>query len=115
MIGEEGLHILKEAKQMGLYPALAGQLSKDFSRANVDMKFDPESLPGELAAALHEKLYQLLMERFSDYLNVLYMIDVPEGDFRRVVLTDAVEIAAAVSVLVIKREWEKVRMKHSSE
>lgn len=111
MLGEEGVQILRRAKELGLFTAVVAQLNKDFSRAHVAVKFDAGFTPEEVVTALYEKLYQLQMERFSDYLNVLYMVDVREQALRKVAPTDAVEVAGAVSVLVIAREWEKVQVR----
>ena len=103
--------ILQAAGSAGLYEGLVQQLQKDFDRANVRVHFSFEQSAEELYSALHEKIYQLLMERFSDYLNVLYVVDVPETAFRDIQITDAVEVSEEVCRLILKREWQKVQMK----
>jgi hypothetical protein len=39
------------------------------------------------------------------------VVDVPERSFREIPLTDAVEVAAEVSFLILQREWQKVLSK----
>jgi len=105
------LELLREAGQKGLYTPLVRQLHKDFERANVAVRFSETQDPETLSSLLHEKIYQLMMERFPDYLNVLYVVDVPERSFKQLELTDMVEVAAAVSFLILEREWKKVLIK----
>ncbi|MEO1009691.1 MAG: hypothetical protein AAFX53_00200 [Bacteroidota bacterium] len=105
--------LLDEAKRLDLYDALVVQLEKDFGLANIPTSFTVEGgreslLPKALRAALHEKLYVLILEKFDRYLNLLYIIDVPEKAFKGIQITDAVEVAEQVCFLVLKREFQKV-------
>ena len=111
---QQCLELLRDSEALGHYTALLGQLQKDFDRANVAFGFTADTRPETVYASLHEKMYQLIMERFRDYLNVLYFVDIPERSFRQVPLTDPVEVAAAVSYLILKREWQKIQMKLNS-
>ncbi|MEM7380604.1 MAG: hypothetical protein AAF361_05330 [Bacteroidota bacterium] len=99
-----------------LYRELVWQLRKDFELANVSTTLSngefPEKIsPEELTSLLQEKIYFLLMERFSDYLNFLYVVDVLERDFKDIPLTDAVELSKEITFLILKREWQKVLLK----
>ena len=71
-------NLIDEANKIGLYKKLITQLNKDFSLANIDLDFDEEILPSSLKLILHETIYQLIQEKFADFLNLLYIIDVPE-------------------------------------
>lgn len=103
--------VLTYAMDQGLYGALVTQIIKDFIRVNltIDLQQGPEQK--ELQAAVREKVYVLLMERFSDYLNLMYAIDIPERVFKDVKLTDTVDIAEQVTFLILKRELQKVALK----
>lgn len=103
--------LLKAASAQALYKALVVQLIKDFKRANVAHGFNQEMDPEELYIALKEKLYVLLLEDFTDYLNLMYMVDVPERAMKELELTDAVEVADQLAFLVLRREWQKVWLK----
>jgi hypothetical protein len=108
---ENSLSLLHGASAKTLYRALVKQLSKDFARANIASSFHEEITPEELLSRLKEKLYVLLLEDFTDYLNLMYIIDVPETAFKNLELTDAVEVAEQLTFLVLRREWQKVWLK----
>ena len=106
-------HLLQNAIQEQLYEKLVAQLQKDFTLANIHIDLSPADVPETVPTAilkstLHEKVYFLIMERFSEYLNLLYIVDVPEKEVKKIEATDAVEIAGQVSFLILKRAWQKV-------
>ncbi|TFG77858.1 MAG: hypothetical protein E4H26_03000, partial [Flavobacteriales bacterium] len=65
--------LLQDAIKSRLYQKLVVQLAKDFGLANVQVDFQMDIVPEQLRTILHEKIYYLIMERFSDYLNLLYV------------------------------------------
>ena len=103
--------LLQKAQEEQKYDQLVAQLKKDFGLANVFIDFTLAISPDELRATLHEKIYYLILEKFSEYLNLLYIIDVPESAFKDIRVTDAVEVAEQVSLLILQRELQKVRLK----
>lgn len=103
--------LLQQTKKELLYRNLVEQIEKDFTRANIPFDLPSEVSPFDLKKLIHEKIYMLIMEKFNEYLNLLYIIDVPEKAFKEIEVTDAVEIAEHVSVLIFKREFQKVRLK----
>ncbi|MFK7813525.1 MAG: hypothetical protein AB8B59_13615 [Maribacter sp.] len=103
--------LFEEALKEQSYQKLVIQLQKDFALANIDIDLFIEIEPSQLRTILHEKIYYLILEKFTEYLNLLYVIDVPEKAFREIQVTDVVEVAEQVTLLVLKRELQKVRMK----
>lgn len=103
--------LLLNAQENYLYSKLVAQLVKDFGLANIHVDIATDISSDELKKALHEKVYHLIMERFSEYLNLLYIVDVPEKAFKEIQVTDVVEVAAQVSFLILKRELQKVWLK----
>ncbi len=103
--------VLTYATNQGLYCALVTQIKKDFIRVNLTIDLDEVPEPKELQIVIREKLYVLLMERFSDYLNLMYAVDIPERVFKELKLTDTVDIAGQVTFLILKRELQKVESK----
>ncbi|VAW10690.1 hypothetical protein MNBD_BACTEROID03-867 [hydrothermal vent metagenome] len=103
--------LLQKAQELKLYEKLVVQLQKDFTLANVAIGLSENITPGNLKTVLHEKIYFLLLEKFPDYLNLLYIIDVPEKAFKEMPMTDVVEVAEQVTFLVLKRELQKVWLK----
>lgn len=100
--------LIQEANQLSLYNKLIFQLNKDFLYANIDLDFDEEILPTSLKLLLHEIIYKLIQEKFADYLNLLYIIDVPEQAIKELDGNDTLQLADAVTFLILKREWQKV-------
>ncbi len=104
--------LIEEANQLDLYKKLIRQLNKDFLFANIDLDFDEEILPESLKLLLHETVYVLIQEKFSDYLNLLYIIDVPEKNIKALDGNDTLKLSEKVAFLILKREWQKVWFKN---
>jgi hypothetical protein len=100
--------LFEEAQKDSLYLNLIEQLNKDFNLANEGIDFPLSILPEELKIQLHEKIYRMIQYKFAEYLNLLYIIDVPENEIKQLDGSDLVVLAEQVSFLVLKREWQKV-------
>ena len=116
MAGSEGaLQVLRQAEEAGQADLLTAQLKKDYERANIPFPLrsgGPAKMPAaEVIQRLRESLYYLLMEQFDSYLNLMYAADVREAGFRDIQATDAVEAAGQLVEVLLRREWEKVRMR----
>ena len=61
---------------------------------------------------LHETVYNLIQEKFTEYLNLLYIIDVPENQVKALDGSDTLKLSEDVSFLILKREWQKVWFKN---
>tara|TARA_R110002051_G_scaffold186206_3_gene255546 strand:- start:4518 stop:4871 length:354 start_codon:yes stop_codon:yes gene_type:complete len=87
---------------------LIQQVQKDFVLANIPLNI-PESIEyTAFVALIKEKLYFLMMEHFTAYLNLMYIIDIPENHIQNIEITDTVDVADQVTFLVLKREYKKV-------
>ena len=106
--------LIVSAEQHGLYKDLIRQLNKDLRSANVHLEFNDEALPTSLKLLLEETIHGLIHSRFDTYLNLLYIIDVPEHEVRMLGGHEAHLLAGKVTFLILKREWQKVwyRKKH---
>ncbi|MFV0539657.1 MAG: hypothetical protein ACK5MZ_00260 [Aestuariibaculum sp.] len=105
-------NLVNEAQQLQLYNNLIKQLNKDFALSNIDFNVREDIEPLSLKSALHEILYTLIQEKFADYLNLLYIVDVPEQDIKALKGDDILKLSQQVSFLVLKREWQKVWLRH---
>lgn len=101
-------HLLLEATKDNLYHNLVVQINKDFNLANESVDFALNILPDELKIQLHDKIYRLIQYKFAEYLNLLYIIDVPENEIKQLDGSDIVELSGQVAFLILKREWQKV-------
>ena len=100
--------LVAKANQADLYKNLIKQLNKDLKYANINLEFDEEVLPLSLKLLLHETIYKLIQEKFTDYLNLLYIIDVSEEKIRQLDGNDTLRMSEEVTFLILKREWQKV-------
>jgi hypothetical protein len=107
--------LLDYAVKSGRLKLLLSQLQKDYERANISFPLlgaiGSEPDPSRILQDLRESLYFLLMERFDQYLNLMYAIDVPEREFKGINVTDAVEVATQVTFLLLRREWKKIEFR----
>ena len=100
--------LLHEAESIQLYGKLLEQINKDFNLANEPIDFHPSTSPEELKIQLHEKIYRLLQHRYTELLNLLYIIDVPEDNLKQLDGADTAVLAEQIAYLVLRREWMKV-------
>lgn len=100
--------LFEQANAHELYQKLIIQLNKDLLLANVDLEFDIETLPTSLKLVLQEEVYKLIQNKFSDYLNLLYIVDVSEAKVRSIDGDDVVRLSEDVTFLILQREWQKV-------
>lgn len=100
--------LLVQAEKESLYLKLIEQINKDFNLANESVDFPLSTSPSELKVQVHEKIYRLIQYKFAEYLNLLYIIDVPEDHVKQLDGSDLVLLSEQVAFLILKREWQKV-------
>lgn len=100
--------LITEANQLQLYKKLVEQLNKDFLLANINIDFHEDILPSSLKLILHETIFDLIQNKFTDYLNLLYIIDVPEKQIKSLDGEDMLLLSEQVAFLILRREWQKV-------
>ena len=103
--------LLQYAASCQLYSKVVKQINKDFRAAQAPLELPVHIAPEALCDHLREKIYYLLLERFSDFLQLMYIVDIPETSYREIQSRDVVEIAEQIGFLVLKREWQKVWLK----
>ncbi|MBS9460873.1 hypothetical protein KIM67_00520 [Flagellimonas sp. 389] len=106
------IELLEFVHKEPLYENFLLQLKKDFSLVNIKMDFSLDVLPADLKQLVHEKIYFLLLEKHQQYLNLLYVVDIPEQAIQRISAMDEVDVSDEVCFLLLKREWQKVWFKH---
>lgn len=105
-------HLIEQANSLDLYKKLVFQLNKDFLYANIDLGFDEDILPTSLKFLLQETVYRLIQEKFTEYLNLLYIVDVSEDAVRQLDGNDTLKLSEDIAFLILKREWQKVWFRH---
>lgn len=100
--------LLAEATSKELYKKLIAQLNKDFNYATIDVVFPGTIDPQQLMIELQEIIYRLVHEKFGGYLNLLYIVDVPEKQIKALDGSDVLKMSEDVAFLILKREWQKI-------
>lgn len=100
--------LLSQAQKEQLYNQLVEQLNKDFALANEPVDLPAGVSPINIKLGLQDKVYGLIQHKFAEYLNLLYIIDVPEKEIKALNGADLMELAEQVAFLILKREWQKV-------
>lgn len=100
--------ILTTSEELSLYKKLVLQLNKDFLRANVSADFEEDIQPNKLILQLKTTISNLINEQFSEYLNLLYIIDVSEVKIKNLEANNFGKMTEQVTFLILSREWEKV-------
>ncbi|TCK65047.1 hypothetical protein DFQ05_2259 [Winogradskyella wandonensis] len=100
--------LVEEANGLKLYKKLITQLNKDLHYANVDLQFSDEVLPTSLKFLLQDTVFYLLQNKFTEYLNLLYIVDVSEVKVRALDNEDITTLSEQITFLILQREWQKV-------
>ncbi|MFT4780657.1 MAG: hypothetical protein ACJAZK_000113 [Psychroserpens sp.] len=104
--------LISKTEELELYSKLIIQINKDFLLANIDLDFDEAILPSSLKYLLHEVVFKLIQEKFAEYLNLLYIVDVSEEKIRTLDICDTLKLSEQVTFLILQREWQKVWYKN---
>ncbi|WP_040252351.1 hypothetical protein [Psychroserpens mesophilus] len=105
--------LISEAESLELYSKFIQQINKDFLLANIALDFEDTILPSSLKYLLHEIIFKLIQEKFADYLNLLYIVDVAEHKIKQLDGSDTLKLSEDVMFLILQREWQKVWFRHT--
>ncbi|MFP4844247.1 hypothetical protein [Winogradskyella sp. PE311] len=100
--------LIVEAETLNLYEKLIIQLNKDLLLANIDLEFDVETPPTSLKFMLRETVFNLIQNKFTEYLNFLYLVDVSELKLSMLNENNTNQFSEEVTFLILQREWQKV-------
>ena len=108
---QKELVIFEEINNNNLYVKLINQFNKDFVYSGLSTSFAQNLNPKDLVQYLVGLIEDLIRNRFSDYLNLLYRIDIAETEIKRLDGSDIHKLSEQVAVLILKRECQKVLFK----
>ena len=100
--------LISQAEEEDLYFKLIEQVNKDFALANEAVDIPLDIFPLYFKERIQEKIYKLIQYKFTEYLNLLYIIDVSEDQIKKLNGSDVEELSNQVTFLILKREWQKV-------
>lgn len=110
---KNSLELLKSIEIENLYLKLIKQLNKDFQLSNLDFSFEEKISPLELKEKFTLILLNLISNKYDDYLNFLYRVDVSEKELLKIRETDLPSIVNQIAFLILKREYQKVWLKRN--
>ena len=104
------VNVFEEATALNLFKNLVVQVEKDFNLASVDLDIDTieSTTPNSLLDGIESKIYYLLQYDTSTYINLLYIIDVPEYSIKHLKAENLEQFSKDISFLILKRCWMKV-------
>tara|TARA_R110001583_G_scaffold112949_2_gene263257 strand:- start:1726 stop:2073 length:348 start_codon:yes stop_codon:yes gene_type:complete len=108
---ENSLELFKTVETEQLLEKLVEQLNKDFQLANINKHFITTIAAKKLKNELDTIVLDLISNKYDDYLNLLYRIDISEKELAHIKgdkLSDTIE---QISFLILKREFQKVWLK----
>lgn len=70
----------------------------------IEDEFSSETTPKLLISQLQGSINKLINSNYSEYLNLMYRIDVSENKLNEIDTSDVKKI----TYLILKREWQKV-------
>ena len=107
-----GIEIFQKIESGNLYPKLINQLNKDFLFAGLSSDFSEEILPNDLLNHLTQLLVDIVSTKFSDYLNLLYRIDISEQEIKKLDGSNIEKMCEQVALLIVQRECQKVWLRN---
>lgn len=105
--------VLELALSKHLYNALIIQLNKDFQLSNIQESFPTTITPDSLKRELSNIIHQLIITDFDLFLNLLYRIDLSESKVKKSSSQNTEAYVEHVCFVILKREWQKVWLKHN--
>lgn len=99
--------LFSEVDKTNLVQKLIDQLNKDFRLIGTDYHFEENLIPNEIFLHLQNIIEIMLQNKFDDFLNLLYRIDIDENRIKEIIDTSN-DVINQISFLILKREWKKV-------
>ena len=109
------IELIKELESLNLIPSLIQQIKKDAQLSGLDFQCAHDSSAKELILIVYEFLLNLIVNDFGSYLNFLYRVDLSEKDLKSIHQIQPKEIAKEVTILLLKREWQKVYLRSKNQ
>ena len=104
----ESLALVEKIESRQLLGKLIQQLNKDAALSGIDFICAEGLSARELLNKIYYLLLHLMINDFGSYLNFLYRVDISEQTMKSIGDTDPEKIAQTITLMVLKREWQKV-------
>jgi len=113
LVAKNAIEVLQNSKVENLYLNLVAQINKDFQLSNLYFSFEENISPTQLKEDFTTIISNLITNKYDDYLNFVYRVDVSESELLKIKEKDLPEIVDQIVFLVLKREFQKVWFKQN--
>lgn len=107
--------LVKQIESHDLLGNLIQQITKDADLAGAIFTCDKDISAKELVHKMYVFLFQLITADFGTYLNFLYRVDIPERTIKSITEIEPELIVKKVTIMVLKREWQKVWFRNRNQ
>lgn len=108
---QNSFELLKSIDAEQLLEKIVEQLNKDFQLANINKQFTVTLSANSLKNELDTIVLDLITNKYDDYLNLLYRIDIAEKELALIKDDKLIDAMEQISFLILKREFQKVWLK----
>ena len=115
MNADAEIALLEEIESYDLLEKLIQQIHKDADLAGAVFVCDGAISAKELILNIYDFLMKLMTTDFGTYLNFLYRVDLSEKVLKSITDTEPNLIAKQVTLMVLKREWQKVWFRNKTQ
>lgn len=102
------ISLINQLESGKLIQPMVEQIKKDARLSGLDFDCSTDISATELFQTVYTFLLHLIINDFGGYLNFLYRADLSEKDLKSIPQVQPKEIAKEVTILLLKREWQKV-------
>lgn len=102
------LQLFDKIEKENLLQELILQINKDIRMVGIDFELIENSNPKDVVLNLKNLLHKLINNNFSDFINLLYRIDVSEKQIAQLQVSDTALFVEKSAILMLKKEWQKV-------
>ncbi len=101
----------KQLAQVSLFEQLKQQLIKDFNTIGLYPELEQTANPKAFYEELTRVIQYLVEQRFGDFLNLLYRIDISETKIKLHIAQAEENVIRDITLLILQREYQKVWLK----
>ena len=105
---EDSITLLKQIESKDLIIPLIRQINKDANLSGLDLDLAENLRPKQIVDQLYQIFQKLVTNNFDGLLNFLYRVDLSESVLKSIQQRMPEKITEHLTVLVLKREWQKV-------
>ncbi len=105
------LQLIGQIQKENLLIKLVQQINKDANLVGLDFYLSENSTPQNILFNLQKLLIDLINNNFSDYINLLYRVDIPEKEIIKLQGLEVNVLTEKVAILILRKEWQKVWLK----